>query len=61
VRGTDDEDNYATAARKITRKERDTDDQGKNVARREIPHTSTVDKTLTHWQILVAAKDLICT
>jgi hypothetical protein len=36
VRGTDDEDNYATAARKITRKEKDTDEQGKKVARRKI-------------------------
>jgi hypothetical protein len=42
VRGAEDEDNHISAARKVTRKQKDRDEGPKKIGKRVVPHSESV-------------------
>jgi hypothetical protein len=61
VRGAEDEDNHLSAARKVTRKQKDVDEETKKVGKRAFPLNTKPADLLTINQSLAADEPLIFT
>lgn len=61
MRGADDEDNQMTAARKVTRKQKDIDEESKKIGKRKVLHKTELVYMANLYQSLVDDGLLTCT